>query len=213
MTTLAARLIVRCPRLPCAEARNWLGSRTNPRAAWRTCPRGEWSLWLAQQVGVRPTREWIAQNIVAVAFDHAADELDCAGVEHDLRQHAQACREATAGTVLGVLRAARRAAARAAFRASTRAMQLVYPVGVAGADTQVVRTSATRAAARAAAAWAAEAADTAGGAADAAAAVVAAAAASGDAQGAAAEHARCAAAVRTLWPEPPAEVLAMLGLT
>lgn len=193
MPAIATALLAACEdskiERPCADAVEWLGQRRSMDRTWRACPRGDWLLWLLGQVGVRPSRVWVAREIVAHAFDYAADALDGATVDHSLREHAAALRTCDPDTVDEVLRAAW-AAARAA-----RAAGWVAGWAAARAAGWVAARAAWEAAR---AAWAAEAAWG---------AAIAAGAAG------AAEHDRCARAVRALYPAPPAEVLALFEVS
>ena len=39
------------PRDACLEAREWASKQPSYAAAWRTCPRGDWMLWLIARLG------------------------------------------------------------------------------------------------------------------------------------------------------------------
>ena len=39
------------PRDACREAREWASKQPSYAAAWRTCPRGDWMLWLIARLG------------------------------------------------------------------------------------------------------------------------------------------------------------------
>ena len=38
----------------CAEARDWLATQSDPRAAWETCERPDWMIWYARRRDVDP---------------------------------------------------------------------------------------------------------------------------------------------------------------
>jgi len=99
----AAGRIVR----PCQEALDWAGDRDLP-TAWDKNPRGEWSLWVLQQAGVKIPLEWVAREVVAPAFDCAATDLRVTLPGHatSLSTHANALRGATAETARSLLTAA-----------------------------------------------------------------------------------------------------------
>ena len=179
---LAAHAAGRCDR-PCQSALDWSGDRDLP-TAWAENTHGAWGLWLLRQAGVRIPLEWTAAEVVAPAFDYAAGALRGVGFTahaEALAVHAAALRGAMAETATALLAAAEDAARDAAWT--------VGAVGAAGT-----------------AAWAAA------GAAGAAGAVGNAAGAAGAAaeDAGAAEHQRCADAVRARWPVPPPEVVALL---
>jgi len=183
---LSTLLVSCCPARPCQDALVWLGCRCSLSRAWADCPRGEWLLWLAEQAGVRPTPDWTARNIVAPAYRYAGQALVSAGLPDTLTPWA--VRLETGGAA--VLSAAEAAARNAAWDAWDAARNAAWAAAEAAAWAAVAAWAAARAAAEAARN---------------------AARAAGSAAGAA-EHQRCAEAVRVLWPEPPPEVVAMLGV-
>ena len=190
--TLATALVAHCSVRPCDEALTWLGRRRLPSRAWAECPQGKWLLWILALAGICPPLEWVAREIVAPAFGYAASAMEAAGPSEwaaILREHEAALRGVTEETAAGILSAAQVA-------------------GDAAGDAYVdARAAAEAVEAAWSAVWAAEAASWAVEGATAAATYAAdAAGATGDA-----EHQRCADAVRRLYPEPPPEVLALLG--
>lgn len=39
---------------PCPEAADWAEHQTSPTAAWRSCERGDWMLWLLGSLNGEP---------------------------------------------------------------------------------------------------------------------------------------------------------------
>ena len=203
---------------PCHAALDWLGRRNSILRAWADCPHGDWLLWLLQQVGCFPARDWVAREVTAPAFRYAGEAQRNAGLEDTLTAHAVAL-EAAAPETVGALLDAAWAADAAAWAAadaaawpadaSTAARDAAWAVRYASwavvAASDAARANAASAATAAAAAAATTTA-TATWAAGSAARDVAAAYARAD------EHKRCSDAVRRLYPHPPAEVLAMLDV-
>ena len=59
----------------CSESLEWVGKRVSPRAAWMACPRGDWLLWVAEQLGVDH------RLLVLAACDCAASVGDDPAIE------------------------------------------------------------------------------------------------------------------------------------
>lgn len=108
---------------PCREARAWLGDKTAAAEAWESCPRGDWTLWLAARVGVD------RRLVVLAACDCARTALRHVPAGEDRPRLAIEAAEAWAAEPTEEKRAAAAAAAAAAYDA-----RVAYAYAAADAD-------------------------------------------------------------------------------
>ena len=187
------------PDNACGNAVEWARKQPSAAAAWKSCERGDWMLWLA---GKWCETETERKRLVLAACECARLALPHVkkGELRPLRaiETAEQWARGENGVTLGDVRAARRAAG-AAYAAGAAA---AYAADAAAAYAADAAAYAADAAAYAAAAAAADAADAA--AADAAdAAAYAAAYAAADAAARKSILSQCADIVRGHYPKPP----------
>ena len=193
MTTIASEL----SRLgACPEAVEWAGRRRIASRAWAACPRGDWLLWYAEQVGAD------CQDLVRAAAACASLVLHLVPAGDDRPRLAIEAAEAWAATAPGSKAQAAAAAdvevAAEAWAAVGEAAAVEAAAAAAWAATGAKGTAWGAARAASAAAAAATAASAAAAAATAVEAAVEAGAARAE------MHCRCARAVRRCVPFPGA---------
>jgi len=60
---------------PCEDAVEWLGGKTDWQAAWDTCPRGDWLLWLYSRLTKREAGDETHRTLVRIACACARTRL------------------------------------------------------------------------------------------------------------------------------------------
>lgn len=144
----------------CPSALEWVRAQPDQslEALWRTCPRGDWMLWVHARAGT-PAEALapVAYRAANRAMGYAIAVLDAAGISHSLLELPEIVDEETA-------RKAEAAAGVARVAAWAAAAGAAYWAAAGAADWAAYWAAAAEAAAAAAAAqaWAAEAAEAAG---------------------------------------------------
>jgi hypothetical protein len=185
----------------CDPALEWLAEQaaagvTDPQILWESAS-GEWLLWAARRVGVRPPPEWATRQILPLALRAAARTLAGVGLEAHalaLSEAADRCEVASGASGASYATATARATAYAAYDAADAAYDAARATAFAAAYAAYVAAYAADVAADA------DADEIARRAADPSAA----------AEITAEIAAEIARRVRVLWPEPPPELLAAL---